>query len=104
MAAADLLVHPARYDTTGTVILESLVNGLPVVTTEACGYSTHLTAANAGVVIAEPFRPSDLTDALRQAQSAARCTQWSANGIAYGATEDLYAGLDRAADIMAAEG
>src|SRR5947207_2533229 len=25
MAAADLLVHPARYDTTGTVILESLV-------------------------------------------------------------------------------
>ena len=30
MAAADLLVHPARTETTGTVILEAIVNGLPV--------------------------------------------------------------------------
>jgi UDP-glucose:(heptosyl)LPS alpha-1,3-glucosyltransferase len=33
MAAADVFLHPARYDTTGTVILEAIVNGLPVITT-----------------------------------------------------------------------
>jgi UDP-glucose:(heptosyl)LPS alpha-1,3-glucosyltransferase len=39
MAAADVFVHPARYDTTGTVILEAIVNGLPVITTSNCGYA-----------------------------------------------------------------
>src|SRR5262249_52899809 len=55
MAAADLLVHPARHDTTGTVILEAVVNGLPVITTAACGYARHVADAEAGVVIAAPF-------------------------------------------------
>ena len=45
MAAADLLVHPARHDTTGTVILEAVVNGLPVITTSTCGYAHHVEAA-----------------------------------------------------------
>lgn len=102
MAAADLLIHPARYDTTGTVILEALVNGLPVVTTEVCGYATHVTAANAGLVIPAPFRQSALIGALAEAQSAERRMTWSANGITYGDRTDLYSGLDRAADIIAA--
>jgi UDP-glucose:(heptosyl)LPS alpha-1,3-glucosyltransferase len=101
MAAADLLVHPARYDTTGTVILEALVNGLPVVTTGACGYATHVTAADAGLVIPEPFHQSALIGALAAAQLADRRTIWSTNGIAYGETTGLYAGLDRVADIIA---
>ena len=103
MAASDLLVHPARYDTTGTVILEALVNGLPVVTTDICGYATHVTMADAGVVIAEPFRQHELNNALAQAQSAERRTAWSRNGASYGQRVDLYSGLDRAAEIIAAK-
>ena len=102
MAAADLLVHPARYDTTGTVILEALVNGLPVVTTDACGYAPHVNAADAGLVVADPFRQSALIAVLAEAQSADRRTKWSRNGIAYGERTELYSGLDRAADIIAA--
>ncbi len=102
MAAADLLVHPARYDTTGTVILEALVNGLPAVTTDACGYAMHVTLANAGVVIPEPFRQSALIGALADAQSADRRMTWSRNGIGYGERTELYSGLDRAADIIVA--
>jgi UDP-glucose:(heptosyl)LPS alpha-1,3-glucosyltransferase len=103
MAAADLLVHPARYDTTGTVILEALVNGLPVVTTAICGYATHVTTADAGIVISEPFRQSALAAALTRAQSAEHEAKWSSNGVGYGARSDLYSGLDRAADLIAAE-
>ncbi len=102
MAAADLLVHPARYDTTGTVIIEALVNGLPVVTTDACGYATHVTAADAGLVIPGPFRQSALIAALVEAQSADRRMSWSGNGVAYGERADLYSGLDRAATIIGA--
>jgi UDP-glucose:(heptosyl)LPS alpha-1,3-glucosyltransferase len=102
MATADLLLHPARYDTTGTVILEALVNGLPVVTTDACGYAAHVTAAAAGLVIPEPFRQRALISALAEAQSSERRVTWSRNGVAYGERMDLYSGLDRAADIIAA--
>src|SRR5215467_13959449 len=72
MAAADLLVHPARRDTTGTVILEAVVNGLPVVTTSVCGYAQHVAAAEAGLVIDEPFDSRAFARALSTAQDAAR--------------------------------
>ncbi|MGP9812882.1 glycosyltransferase family 4 protein [Rhodopseudomonas sp. NSM] len=100
MAAADLLVHPARYDTTGTVILESLINGLPVITTAECGYAPHVVKAKAGQVISIPFTQEALTAALAAAASASQRDHWSANGVAYGLAEDLYRGLDRAADII----
>src|SRR5258708_7306689 len=92
MAAADLLVHPARYDTTGTVILEALVNGLPVVTTDVCGYTAHAAAAAAGLVIPRPFPQRALVEALTQAQLGEHHARWSSNGIAYGERSDLYSG------------
>jgi UDP-glucose:(heptosyl)LPS alpha-1,3-glucosyltransferase len=51
MAAADLLVHPSRADVTGTVILEAMANGLPVITTAVCGYGEHVIRAGAGAVL-----------------------------------------------------
>lgn len=100
MAASDLLVHPARYDTTGTVILEAVVNGLPVVTTAACGYACHVAGAGAGAVIAEPFRRAALTAALARGHDAAVRGQWSAAGTAYGSDPGLYEGLTQAAEII----
>ncbi len=100
MAAADLLVHPARYDTTGTVILEAVVNGLPVITTAACGYARHVADAGAGLVIAEPFRQRALVGALRIAEDAALRSRWSLAAERYGAQPFLYQGLTRAAEII----
>jgi UDP-glucose:(heptosyl)LPS alpha-1,3-glucosyltransferase len=100
MAAADLLVHPARHDTTGTVILEAVVNGLPVVTTAVCGYARHVADAGAGVVIAAPFRMKALVAALRTAEDAALRDRWSAAADQYGAQPFLYEGRTRAAEII----
>ena len=102
MAAADLLVHPARSETTGTVILEALVNGLPVVASAVCGYAEHVTRAGAGAVLPEPFSQSAFIAKLREAQDAGLREQWSANAARYGETQDLYRGLSRAASIIAA--
>jgi UDP-glucose:(heptosyl)LPS alpha-1,3-glucosyltransferase len=100
MAAADLLVHPARHDTTGTVILEAVVNGLPVVTTSTCGYALHVIAAQAGIVIREPFNAAAFAVALSAAKDAARRSQWSASAERYGAQSFLYDGRMRAAEII----
>ncbi|RAI26421.1 glycosyl transferase family 1, partial [Rhodoplanes serenus] len=102
MAAADLLVHPARLDTTGTVILEAVVNGLPVIASAVCGYAPHVAAADAGLVLAEPFDPAAFAAALAQAADPDRRAAWSRHGAAYGACPDLYAGRERAADLIVA--
>jgi UDP-glucose:(heptosyl)LPS alpha-1,3-glucosyltransferase len=104
MAAADLLVHPARTDTTGTVILEAIVNGLPVIASGACGYAEHVVRANAGTVVGEPFSQSAFIAKLREAQDEKLREQWSENAVRYGETTDVYRGLTRAASIIAANG
>jgi UDP-glucose:(heptosyl)LPS alpha-1,3-glucosyltransferase len=102
MAAADLLVHPARHDTTGTVILEAIVNGLPVVTTSICGYAQHVDAAEAGIVINEPFGYNAFAAALSAAADAGRRSRWSASAEQYGAQSFLYDGRSRAAEMILA--
>ncbi|MFO6381679.1 glycosyltransferase, partial [Pseudomonas aeruginosa] len=37
LLGADLLIHPAYNENTGTVLLEALVSGLPVLVTDVCG-------------------------------------------------------------------
>ncbi len=100
MAAADLLVHPARYDTTGTVILEAIVNGLPVITTAACGYARHVESADAGIVLKEPFEFRLLVAALEEARDPAVRQAWSAAGNEYGHNPGLYQGRLRAAEAI----
>lgn len=100
MAAADLLVHPARHDTTGTVILEAVVNGLPVVTTSACGYAQHVLGAEAGIVVGEPFGYGAFVAALSAAEDTGRRAQWSASAEQYGAQPFLYDGRTRAAEMI----
>ena len=100
MAAADLLIHPARNETTGTVILEAIVNGLPVVTTAVCGYAAHVRDADAGVVVPEPFAQARLLAALGDARDHGRASEWSTNGMRYGERPELYSGLETAADII----
>jgi UDP-glucose:(heptosyl)LPS alpha-1,3-glucosyltransferase len=101
MAATDLLVHPARTETTGTVILEAVANGLPVVTSAICGYAEHVAQADAGIVLPEPFAQAVFVGKLREARDTGRREHWSENAVRYGEAADLYRGLSRAAAIIA---
>ena len=65
MAVADVLVHPARLEVAGLVILEALANGLPVVASGVCGFAHHVQAAGAGIVTPEPFGEAALRPRLR---------------------------------------
>lgn len=100
LLAADVLVHPARSEAAGIVLLEALVAGLPVVVTEVCGYAGHIRAAQAGIVLAEPFRPEALDSALERSLNGsfrARCRQ---NALVYASREDLYSLHTTAADLI----
>lgn len=100
MAAADVLIHPARVETCGTVILEAVINGLPVLTTAVCGYAWHVREADAGVVLTEPFDRRSFLQALATVKTRSYAAEWSANGARYGEKTDLYSGLEIAAEMI----
>lgn len=99
--AADLLVHPARSETAGLVLLEALVAGLPVFTTAVCGYAFHIQNAQAGIVTPEPFNQATLDQQLRQtlADPDTR-TLWRRNALQYAEQTDLYSCHQKAATII----
>lgn len=62
--AADLCLHPAREENTGTVLLEALSQGVPVVCSAECGFAPLVAAARAGHVLAAPFEAAELARVL----------------------------------------
>lgn len=100
MMAADALIHPAYSETAGMVLVEALTFGLPVLTTDICGYAFHIVKANAGIVLSSPFDQEQCNRALTEMLTSGTSATWRANGLAYAATEDLYSCHERAADII----
>lgn len=64
IAAADLMIHPARKEATGTVIVESLAVGVPVIASDACGYAEYTGKLEKRLVTPEPFVQEELNEAL----------------------------------------
>ncbi len=103
LLAADLLIHPAYNENTGTVLLEALVAGLPVLTTAVCGYAHYVEEAGGGLVVAEPFAQERLNAllAMMLSDDAARA-RWQAAALAFAETADIYSNAERAADVILA--
>ena len=90
MLAADVLVHPARSEAAGIVLLEALVAGLPVVVTGVCGYASHIEAAGAGLVLPGPFEQGALDAALSKSLDREFQEECRTNGQKYAESADLY--------------
>ena len=104
LLGADLLMHPAYNENTGTVLLEALVSGLPVMVTDVCGYAHYIKDANCGQVLPSPFQQKQLNQALLHILTDAGLrADWSANALDYAKTANLYSMPQHAADIILAE-
>jgi UDP-glucose:(heptosyl)LPS alpha-1,3-glucosyltransferase len=97
---ADYLIHAPRSENTGTVLIEAMICGLPVLVTENCGFAQHVAAAVAGVTIPEPFDQTQLNDRLREFVRSDLRVEWMANGPNYCENADLYSLIERAADVI----
>ena len=65
LCAADLLIHPARNEAAGIVLLEAICCGTPVLCTGNCGYVPLIEESGAAVVLPTPFHQKHLSRALR---------------------------------------
>ncbi len=101
LLGADLLIHPAYNENTGTVLLEALVAGLPVLTTAVCGYAHYIDESGGGLVLPEPFEQTVLNKKLvlmltdQEAQK-----RWQTSALAFAQTADIYSNAERAADLI----
>ena len=96
--SADLLMHPAYAENTGTVLLEAAVAGLPVLTTSACGYAGYIRDGGLGQVLDDP-------DAGQLAAVAAELLarprdHWREQGRRFAADADIYGLVARAVDAI----
>ncbi|MBZ9844656.1 glycosyltransferase family 4 protein [Mesorhizobium sp. CA5] len=100
VVASDFMLHPARLENTGTVILEALANGLPVIASDACGYANYVEASGAGLVVANRDDPEIWRQAILKAGNPAVPAQWHKAALAYGASNPLTGGLEAACDLI----
>ncbi|TNF33087.1 MAG: glycosyltransferase [Gammaproteobacteria bacterium] len=100
LLAADVLLHPAYRENTGTVLLEAMVSGLPVVTTAVCGYAPYVREHNLGVVLEEPFRQAALDEALLKQLSGPSRGILLERGRAFAANADIFSLPERAVETL----
>ncbi len=98
LLGADLLVHPAYVENTGTVLLEAMVAGLPVLATDVCGYAHYIKDADAGKLVKSPYEQEEFDRLLLEMLTSDRRAEWHENGINFGKFADIYSMPDRAAD------
>jgi len=101
LLGADLLIHPAYNENTGTVLLEALVAGLPVLATAVCGYAHYIEEAEAGLVIPDPFDQQKMDKQLVHMLSDAEARQvWQRHALAFAEAADIYSNAEHAADLI----
>jgi UDP-glucose:(heptosyl)LPS alpha-1,3-glucosyltransferase len=100
LVGVDLLLHPAYQENTGTVLIEAMAAGLPVLATDNCGYAFHVDRAGAGELVPSPFRQETLNNMLVSMLTSENKHQWGLNGKKYVEETDVYTRHEKAADII----
>jgi UDP-glucose:(heptosyl)LPS alpha-1,3-glucosyltransferase len=100
MVGADLLLHPARSENTGTVLIEAMASGLPVLATDICGYAFHVRDAGAGLLVPSPFRQQVFNELLRRMITSPDSAIWKRKGIEYVERNDFFSMPQKAAGII----
>ncbi|MHC4459285.1 MAG: glycosyltransferase family 4 protein [Planctomycetota bacterium] len=98
--AADLLLHPAYLENTGTVLIEAMAAGLPVLATDVCGFGFHIERAGAGVLVPSPFNQDTLNQRLVDMLTSDKKELWRQNGRLYVTNTDVFSRAERAAEII----
>ena len=98
--AADLLLHPAYQENTGTAIVEAIAAGLPTLVTGNCGYAFHVERAGCGQVLAPPFSQPAMDEALAAMIESPERPRWRDNALAYARRTELGSRAEHALRVI----
>jgi glycosyltransferase involved in cell wall biosynthesis len=100
LAAADLLVHPARYEAYGLGVHEAICRGVPAIVTAIAGVTERFPPTLGSLVLPDPPRPDALATSLRAWRGAAGA--WAARVAPVGAALRARTWDHMSAEIVAA--
>jgi UDP-glucose:(heptosyl)LPS alpha-1,3-glucosyltransferase len=75
-AAADVFVMPTQYEAFGSVVVEALASGLPVITSALAGAAAAVVPDGNGLLQQDPLDVEELTELLRTALDPDRRRRW----------------------------
>ena len=98
--AADLLLYPARHETSGIAPLESIAAGTPVLASPNHGWD-HIVQEAGSIVLPSPFKRESLISALRVLLlTPERIDEMKRQAAEYANTADFYRRSEFAADTI----
>lgn len=97
--AADALVHLAYSENTGTVLLEGMVAGLPVIATDVCGYAHYIVDNAMGCVLGGTVAPNQVAEAMARVLSESGAV-WRERSRTFAAKADIFSMPQHAADLI----
>jgi UDP-glucose:(heptosyl)LPS alpha-1,3-glucosyltransferase len=100
MASADLLLHPAYSENTGTVLIEAMAAGLPILAADICGYAFHVIRAGAGLLIPSPYQQRAFDELLLRMLTSPDREAWKRKGPEYVKENDFVSMPEKAADLI----
>lgn len=90
-ATSSVLIHPARSEPGGLVLLEAMSQGLPVIATDVCGYARFVREGNAGWVLSETSIEESLPKVLQEILSSpAMLMQKGSEALSYVHSKDFF--------------
>ena len=98
LAASDLMVHPARNESAGSVITEALAIGIPVIASDACGFAPFAGEVDPQLVTPEPFCQQTLNDTLLYALE--HLAELQKTAVASAPSRDFYRRASAALDLI----
>lgn len=103
-ATSSVLIHPARSEPGGLVLLEAMSQGLPVVATDVCGYARFVREANAGWVLSEPEVTTVLPKVLQElVSSPSILVEKGAHALSYVHKRDFFSSHQHIAQTLLQE-
>ncbi len=100
LRVADLLVHPARVENTGTTLLEAMICSTPVLCSGVCGFAGHVEQAGGGWVLPHPFEQGQFQQTLTRAIESEDLAAVGAEGARYCEDADLHSLIERGVDVI----
>lgn len=97
--AADMLLHPAYSENTGTALLEGMVAALPVIATATCGYTHYIDDYSMGEVLPDEAEADYFSAAIQRTLQTPR-EEWVARARHMIEHADIFSMNLRAAELI----
>jgi UDP-glucose:(heptosyl)LPS alpha-1,3-glucosyltransferase len=97
--SADVFLHLAYSENTGTVLLEGMVAGLPVIATDVCGYAHYIVDHEMGCVVGGAVTPNQVAEAMTHVFTE-KSFVWRERSRLFSDKADIFSMPQHAADLI----